>query len=104
MCKRQTTSGATGLILDAFLSETTSTTCDCHLQATQPMKIGVSAVLFPERDCGSTLTIHTPRTLMYTCVDGDQSEVHEYNPRKLPDSDPNEKCIQNCYLLPVYLQ
>ena len=85
MCKKQTTSGATALYLDAFL-ETTSTTCDCHLHATQPSTIGISPVRLPERDCGSTLTIHTPRKLRYTCADDDQSG---YEPRQINITQEN---------------
>ena len=79
MCKRQNTSNSPALYLDAFVSETTSITCDCHLHATQPITIGVSPVLFPERDCELTLTIHTPRILRYTCAHDNQSEAYGTN-------------------------
>ncbi|XP_041378938.1 uncharacterized protein LOC121391342 [Gigantopelta aegis] len=69
----ESTSGAQGVFLDGFVPGNTGITCNCSLQATTRLQIGISQVSIPEQMCGSQLNIYLNRqlwTLTYSCRTG----------------------------------
>ncbi|XP_041377645.1 uncharacterized protein LOC121390015 [Gigantopelta aegis] len=73
MCTDESTSGVQGVFLDGFVPGKTDITCNCSLQATTALQIGISQLSIPEQMCGSQLTIQSiqqQRPLTYNCRNG----------------------------------
>ncbi|XP_041379452.1 uncharacterized protein LOC121392173, partial [Gigantopelta aegis] len=70
MCTDESISGAQGVFLDGFVPGNTNIICNCSLQATTTLQIGISPVSIPEKMCESQLTIQLIQqqwTLTYNC-------------------------------------
>ncbi|XP_041378222.1 uncharacterized protein LOC121390466 [Gigantopelta aegis] len=86
MCSNEVIAGVKGLFLDAFVPASSTTTCSCSVRATQPLWIGFTQVLTPNKKCNSTLSVREriQKSLYYTCKNGDnttnvESYRKEYN-------------------------
>ncbi|XP_041378296.1 uncharacterized protein LOC121390530 [Gigantopelta aegis] len=82
MCSDESISSVQGLFLDGFVPGNTGITCNCSLQATTPLQIGISQVSVPEKMCGSQLSIQQipeQRPLVYNCRTGGNVATYQQN-------------------------
>ncbi|XP_041377643.1 uncharacterized protein LOC121390013 [Gigantopelta aegis] len=82
LCSDESISDVQGVFLDGFVPGNTDITCNCSLQTTTLLRIGISPVSLPEKMCGSQLSIQLnrqQRTLMYNCRTGGNVLAHHHN-------------------------
>ncbi|XP_041347085.1 uncharacterized protein LOC121366898 [Gigantopelta aegis] len=82
MCTDASISDVQGVFLDGFVPGNTGITCNCSLQATTTLQIGISPVSIPEQMCGSQLTIQLnrqQRILNYICINDGNVTTYQRN-------------------------